>query len=326
MRRRASIVLMCAIAAWPQGSLTQPRGKIRRVGYIGGSSYWSSANPRRGFLLGMNELGYTEGKDFVVDWRYAEGLYERFPAIATELVRSKVDVFVLGTQAAVRPVRQITSTIPIVMAYSTDPVANGFVASLAHPGGNVTGLASSHDDIIPKQIELIALVVPRLARFGLLTNPDNPNSGPAVRSAQTVARKANFALLLASARNPEELNTAWATLAAERANAVIVIPDAFFFFQRDQLARLGIDHRLPTIFPNRDYTDRGGLMSYGESLFEFNRRAAFYVDKIFRGANAGELPIQLPTTFELIINLKTAKALAITIPQSVLMRAAEVIQ
>ena len=313
-RREFIRVVGAAAAAWPFTARAQRASKVWRIGFIGGASRATASDVALGLQQGMRELGYIEGKDFIIEWRYADGIYERFPAIAAELVRLKVDVFVLGTQAAVRSVQQSTSTIPIVMAYSTDPVGNGLVASLAHPGGNVTGLASSHDDIIPKQIELVAAIVPNLSRVGLLTNPENPNSPPAVRSAQASAHQAGFALVPVEAQNAEELDVAWATLMKARVGAVIVIPDAFFFQQRERVVYLAISHRLPTIFANPEYAQSGGLMSYGESLFEFNRRAASFVDKIFKGASPADLPIEQPTKFLLVINRKTADALGLTIP------------
>jgi putative tryptophan/tyrosine transport system substrate-binding protein len=242
------------------------------------------------------------------------------------MVRLKVEVIVVSTPAGIRPTQQATSTIPIVMGYSTDPIGSGFVTSLARPGGNVTGLASSLDDIVPKQIELLASAVPGLSRVGLLVNPGNPNTPPVLKSAQASARQAGFVLVVVEAQTPGELEAALVTLTKERVGAVIVIADAFFNSQRRRLVELALQVRLPTMFGQREYAQEGGLMSYGESLFEFYRRAASYVDKIFKGAKPADLPIEQPTLFKLVINRKTADALGVTIPSQLYIFADEVIE
>jgi putative ABC transport system substrate-binding protein len=326
MKRREFITLLGgAAAAWPLAARAQQVERLRRIGFLGGGT--ASLQPiYDGLLQGMRELGYREGRDFAVEWRLAEGRYERFTELAAELVRLKVEVFVLGTPTAIRPTQQVTSTIPIVMGYSTDPVGSGFVASLARPGGNVTGLASSLDDIVPKQIELLASAVPGLARVGLLMNPVNSNTPPALKSAQSIAGQAGFVLVAVEAQTPGELEAALATLTRERVGAAIVIADGFFNSQRQRLIELALQARLPTMFSQREYAQEGGLMSYGESLFEFYRRAASYVDKIFKGARPADLPIEQPTLFKLVINRKTADALGLTIPSQLYIFAEEVIE
>ena len=228
MQRREFIGLIGGAAASPLVARAQQPERIRRIGFVGGADASLIRSLFSGFLKGMSELGYTEGKDFIMEWRFAEGHYERFPDIAAELVRLKVDVFVLGTPAALRPVQKATRTIPIVMGYSVDPVGNGFVESLARPGGNVTGLSSSLDDVIPKQIDLLAMAVPNLSRIGLLTNPSNPTHVPVLKSAKDSTQKAGFVLVPVEASNPDELETAIAALTVERVGAVIVIADGFF--------------------------------------------------------------------------------------------------
>jgi putative ABC transport system substrate-binding protein len=323
--RREFITLLGAAAAWPFAVRAQQSDRMRRIGFLGGGTV--SLQPiYNGLLQGMRELGYREGKDFVVEWRLAEGQYERFTEFAAEMVRLKVEVIVVSTPAGIRPTQQATSTIPIVMGYSTDPIGSGFVTSLARPGGNVTGLASSLDDIVPKQIELLASAVPGLSRVGLLVNPGNPNTPPVLKSAQTSARQAGFVLVAVEAQTPSELEAALVTLTKERVGAVIVIADAFFNSQRRRLVELALQARLPTMFGQREYAQEGGLMSYGESLFEFYRRAASYVDKIFKGANPADLPIEQPTLFKLVINRKTADALGVTIPPQLYIFADEVIE
>jgi putative ABC transport system substrate-binding protein len=326
MKRREFITLVGGAAAvWPLAARAQQADGMRRIGFLGGGTV--SLQPiYNGLLQGMRELGYREGKDFAVEWRLAEGQYERFTEFAAEMVRLKVDVIVVSTPAGIRPTQQATNTIPIVMGYSTDPIGSGFVTSLARPGGNVTGLASSLDDIVPKQIELLASAVPGLSRVGLLVNPGNPNTPPVLKSAQASARQAGFVLVAVEAQTPSELGAALVTLTKERVGAVIVIADAFFNSQRRRLVELALQARLPTMFGQREYAQEGGLMSYGESLFEFYRRAANYVDKIFKGAKPADLPIEQPTLFKLVINRKTADALGVTIPSQLYIFADEVIE
>jgi ABC-type uncharacterized transport system substrate-binding protein len=326
VRRREFITILGGAAVtWPITARAQQADGMRRIGFLGGGTV--SLQPiYNGLLQGMRELGYREGKDFVVEWRLAEGQYERFAEFAAEMVRLKVEVIVVSTPAGIRPTQEATSTIPIVMGYSTDPIGSGFVTSLARPGGNVTGLASSLDDIVPKQIELLASAVPGLSRVGLLVNPCNPNTPPVLKSAQASARQAGFVLVVVEAQTPGELEAALITLTKERVDAVIVIADAFFNSQRRRLVELALQVRLPTMFGQREYAQEGGLMSYGESLFEFYRRAASYVDKIFKGAKPADLPIEQPTLFKLVINRKTADALGVTIPSQLYIFADEVIE
>jgi putative ABC transport system substrate-binding protein len=279
-----------------------------------------------GFLRGMRELGYVEGKDFVIDWRFAEGRFELFPALADELVRSNVDVIVLGTAAAAFAVRQATSTIPIVLGTSTDPVGQGIIRSLAHPGGNITGLASSFEDTISKRLELLIKATSNLTHLGYIVHPGRQDHLAEFRVAEAAAQQAGLTIALAEMQNPDDLPSAFATLAKERVGAVMVPGDAFFLTQRRRIAQFALRHRLPTMFSRREYVEAGGLMSYGESLAEFFRRAAFYVDKIFKGEKPADLPVQQPTKFDLVINLKTAKALGLTVPETLLATANEVIE
>jgi putative ABC transport system substrate-binding protein len=270
--------------------------------------------------------GYVEGKDYISEWRSLEGKYERVPEIAAELVRLKVDVIVTGMIAALPILKRTITTIPIVMANSTDPVGNGLVTSLGRPGGNMTGLAGSYDDSSPKQLELLTMVVPNESRIGLLGNPNNTNYSSVLKNAQDAVQKAGLSLVPLEARNLQEIENAFALFAKERVPAVMVAGDAVFFGQRWQIADLALTNRLATMFPSREYAEAGGLMSYGENLADFFRRAASYVDKIFKGAKPGELPIEQPTRFNLAINRKTADALGITIPPVLYIFADEVIE
>ena len=329
MRRRAFITLLGGAAAWPLAAPAQQAGTLRRIGFLLGAAppaQFGSDPAGLGFTQGMHELGYLEGKDFVVEWRSAEGQYERLTDLAAELVRLKVDVIVAASPLAVRPAQQATTTIPIVMGYSTDPVGNGFATSLARPGGNTTGLAGASDDSAPKQLELLATIVPKLPRVAILTNPHNPNSPAVMKSAQSAAKKVDLLIVSVEARNPQEIEDAFAVLAKQNVAAVMVANDAMFFVQREQLAQLALSNRVASIFPVREYAAAGGLMSYGESLHEFFRRAASFVDKIFKGAIPGDLSIEQPTRFNLVINRKTADALGLTIPPQLYIFADEVIE
>jgi putative tryptophan/tyrosine transport system substrate-binding protein len=328
MRRREFITLLGgAVAASsllaPPTARAQQAGKIWRIGIIVGGV---RTPPYDGFLQGMRELGYVSGRDYNTDWRFADGRFQRIIGFAEEFVKLKTDVIFVGTSAAVEPVRQVTKSIPIVMGYSTDPVGNGFVASMVRPGGNVTGLASSAADAAPKQFELLKTVVPGLVRVGVLHNPDNPNYAPVFKSTQAAALAAGLTLVAVDASDPGQIEDAFATIAKERAQALKVSSDALFFRQPRRLAELALQIRLPAIFPESEYAAAGGLMSYGESLREFYRRAASFVDRIFKGAKTGELPIEQPTRLNLVVNRKTAAALGVTIPQQVIAQADEVIE
>jgi putative ABC transport system substrate-binding protein len=323
MIRREFITLLGGAAAWPLAARAQQSGHLWHVGFLAGGSrpVALESSAYAGFNRGMRELGC---KDFVIEWRFAEGRYELFPQLAAELVHANVDVIVLATGSAVGPAREATSTIPIVMGYTLDAVANGYVPSLARPGGNVTGLSAV--DTTPKRLEMAAAIVPGIRRLGIVVNPDAPGHQMVLQVARSAARQAGLDLSSVEAKNSEEVTLAFATLIRANVQALIVPADAFFFTQRYRLTELSIQNRLPAIFADRDYVQAGGLMSYGESLSDFFRRAATYVDKIFKGAKPAELPVEQPTRYFLVINLKTAKALGLTVPATLLARADEVIE
>ena len=327
-RKFLATLLGGAAATWPLAARAQQAGKLWRIGFVSGAVRPPALESSiyAGLSHGMRQLGYVEGKDFVIEYRFAEGKYERFDDFAGELVRLKADAIVLATPAAVRAMQKATDAIPIVMGYSTDPVGNGFVASLARPGGNTTGLASSSDDASPKQLELLAMTIPNLSRVGLLVNPDSPNYLPVLKNAMTASQKAGMTLVSVEARNPEEVETAFAALRRENVGAILVVSDGFLLSQRQRIAQLALRERLPSMFQQREFAEVGGLMSYGESLLEFYRRAASYVDKIFKGAQPGDLPIEQPARFNLVINRNTADVLGITIPSQVYVFADEVIE
>jgi putative ABC transport system substrate-binding protein len=327
MRRRDFIRLLGGAAtAWPVMAHGQPANKLWRIGCIAGGLSQSQGAGLDGIPDGLRDLGHVEGKDFSIEWRYAEGKYERIADLVRELISLPVDVLVLLTAAAIRPAQRATTTTPIVMGYSVDPVGNGFVTSLARPGGNITGLASSADDSSPKQVELLSSFKPKLSSIGLLTHPDNPNREPVIKSVEAASRTIGASVIVANAESPDAIEHAFDRFANDRADGVIVMAEALFNSQRRQIAELALSRRLLTMFSQRAYVAAGGLMSYGQNLTDFFKLAATYVDKIMRGTKPADLPIQQPTKFELVINLKTAKALGLEVPPTLLARADEVIE
>ena len=327
MRRREFIALLgSGVAAWPLAAPAQQAGKVWRIGWLGGASRAAVSGLLDAFRQGMHELGYVEGRDYVIEWRSVEGKYERWPDVVAELAGLKVDIIVTAVSASLPTLHRMITKIPIVMAYSTDPVGNGLVASLVRPGGNITGLASSSDDSSPKQVELLATVVPNISRVGLLGNPNSTNYPPVLKSAQNAAQKAGLSLVPVEVRNPPEIENAFAVLAKERVPAVMVAGDAVLFQQQRRIAELALTNRVATMFAQREYAVAGGLMSYGENVADFFRRSASYVDKIFKGAKPSDLPIEQPTKFNLVINRKTADELGLTIPAQLYIFADEVIE
>jgi ABC-type uncharacterized transport system substrate-binding protein len=323
MRRREFIALVANLGTWPLCGRALSE-TVRRVGFLAGG--WPGFKHYGAFSQGMSELGYVEGRDFAIEWRYVQGRFERLPILANELVESNVDVIVVNFTGAAKAAQAATSTIPIVMAYSTDPVRAGLVSSLAHPGANITGMATMLTDITPKQIELLNFAIPGLKRVGVLRNPGNLAHSAIFKSVVDRAGSFNITAHSLEVRILEDLDLAFAEASEVRAQALVVITDPLFTLHRQRIAQLAIETRIPSIFPTREYVDVGGLFSYGDSLTDFHRRAAFYVDKIFRGAKPADLPVQQPTNFEFVVNLKTAKALGMSIPPIVLARADEVIE
>jgi putative ABC transport system substrate-binding protein len=329
MNRRESVIAVVALgaAAWPLASFAQQQGKVWRVGFLSLSREDSiSLRNTAAFLKGMRDLGYVEGKNLVIEWRFADGNFERLPEMASELVQLKVDVIVAVASAAIGAAQKATTTIPIVMATTGDPVGSGFVKSLARPGGNITGLSNMGGDTGAKHVDLLLTVLPKLSRVGVLVTPTSTTYRAISESVQAGAQKAGVKTLRAEASTPQEIEHAFSMMAREKAEAVIVGAAPFFGLQRQQIAELAIKYRLPSIFGFRSFVEAGGLMSYGTKLTESYVRSATYVDKIFKGAKPADLPVEQPVTLELVVNLKTAKAIGLTIPQSILLRADEVIQ
>jgi putative ABC transport system substrate-binding protein len=327
MRRRDFITAVGGAAVWPFAARAQQE-KIWRIGLLSGLSRPASMESSTfgGFLEGMRQLGYVEGKNFVVEYRFAEGNYGLYPEFASDFARLKLDVIVVTASTAIHIVQRATNTIPIVMGYSVDPVGNGLVASLARPGGNTTGLASIQEDTVSKHLELIVTAVPDLSRVAILFNPDNKNNAGLVGNAELAAQKARLTLVPVAARNPQEMEDAFRIMSQQAIGAAVFLPDTFFNFHRQQIAELAIRNRLPTIFAQREYVEVGGMISYGESFRDFFRRSASFVDKIIKGAKPADLPIELPTRFFLVVNMKTAKFLGLAIPESFVLRADEVIE
>ena len=327
MNRRDTLAALLALGAVPLVALAQEGARSFRVGFIVAAARPQSleSSAYGGFTKGMRELGYVEGKHFVMEWRFAEGNYERFPDLAAELVRLKVDVIVLSAGLAAPAAKRATATIPIVIGTATDPVRSGFVASLSRPGGNITGLSST-SEVYVKCLDLLKNIVPGATRVAVLVNPGNPGHIALLEMLHPAARTVGVTILPVNARSQEEIERGFAQMKRERAQGLIVPSDSFFFKQRSPIAELAARNRLPSIYSSREYVEAGGLMSYGQPLSEFYRHAAAYVDKIFKGANPGDLPVEQPTRFEMAINGRIAKELSIKIPSELLLRADEVIE
>jgi len=278
------------------------------------------------FRGGLRELGYVEGQNIFLEYRWAEGRYERLPDLAAELVRLKVDVFFTTGTPATNAAKHATKTIPIVFVNVSDPVASGLVASLARPGGNITGLTNISSDLSGKQLELLKESVPGATRVAVLWNPANPAAALQLKETEAAARSLKVQLQLQEVRDPKDLDTAFSAMNRGRPNALFVLADPMLSTYQSRIAELAVRGRLPTIYWLRSFTDAGGLMSYGPSNADLNRRAATYVDKILKGAKPADLPVEQPVKFEFIINLKAAKQIGLTIPPNVLARADKVIK
>jgi ABC-type uncharacterized transport system substrate-binding protein len=323
-RRDALLLIVASTFAWPVALSAQLRGRVWRVAFL--SLVPISAEYVDGFRKSMRDLGYEEGRNLVIEWRIADGNFERMAPFAEELVRAKVDVIVAWASPAISAAQKATSTIPIVMATTGDPVGSGFVMSLARPGGNVTGLSNLGGETGAKHVELLAEVVPRLSRLGVLVTPTSSTYGAIVESVRAGARAAGITTIVAEASTASDIDAAFALLAREKVDCVLVGAAPLFAGQRRRIAELALAYRLPSMFGNRAYVEAGGLMSYGYRQSEQYRQVAVYVDKILKGANPGDLPVEQPRALELVFNQKTARDLAITIPKDMRLRASEVIE
>jgi putative ABC transport system substrate-binding protein len=322
--RRAFIAgIAGGLLAGPLAAEVQQAGKVHRIGFISNSNPTSGTALVDAFRRGLADLGWVNGQNISIEYRWAEGDLGRHPRLAAELVALKVEVIVLAGPAAARAAMQATRTIPIVAAVVGDPVAAGFATSLARPDGNLTGLAWQSSDLVTKQLQLLQEMVPKATRFNALGHPATPAARTAVEAA---ARALGVKLEVIDVSVPEAVPGAFEATQRGRAEGLIVLPSPMFYAERRRLAELAARHRLPAIYEVKEYVHVGGLASYGPSFPEMYRRAATYVDRILKGARPGDLPMEQPTTFELVINLKTAKALGLTIPQSLLLRADQVIE
>jgi putative ABC transport system substrate-binding protein len=317
-----TLLVLVALLTMPLDVEAQGAAKIPRIGVLRiGSPTDAEADT---FRQALHELGYTEGQNIVIEYRWAEGRLNRLPDLAADLVRLKMDVIVAGGVAGVRAVKQATSTIPIVMEATTDPLGAGLIVSLARPGGNVTGSATLESELGAKRLELFKEAFPNTSRMAVLYDPTTSPS--VLREVEGAGERLTIRLHVLKARVPEDLHGAFGEAKKWHAAAVSVLASPFFLSQRDRIASLAVEHRLPAVVPHRAYTEAGGLMSYGPDFRDLRRRAAVFVDKILKGAKPGDLPVEQPTKFELVINLKTAKVLGLTIPPSVLGRADQIIE
>jgi putative tryptophan/tyrosine transport system substrate-binding protein len=322
--RRRLLVLGLGVLGAPAAALAQPTPSVRRIGLI---TLASLSDPRlEAFRAGMRELGHIEGKSISMDWRSADGHADRLPALAEEIVRSKPDVIVAAQTQAISAMKRATSRIPVVFVATPDPVSSGFVNSLSRPGGNLTGLSTRAADVGPKQIEVLKSALPRCARVAFLANPTNNASVTVRKAIATAAQDMRLQVLSLDAQNLQEIERALAEARQAGADAAVFAVDGFFIQVRAQIAEVALRHKLPTMFTQQEHVQAGGLMSYGPSLSAQYRRAAYYVDRILKGANPADLPVEQPTKFELVINLKTVKALRLTISPSLLQRADQVIE
>ena len=313
MDRREAILAVLAVGAMAgaPASLAQSQRKVWRVGFLALGSAASSSQITSAFLTGMQELGYVEGSNLIVEWRFADGKFERLPPMAADLARSKVDVIVAVASAAISAAQKATATIPIVMATTGDPVGSGFVRSLAHPGGNITGLSNMGGEIGPKLLDLTRSILPTLSRVGLLVSPTSTTYRAIVDGILDAAQKVGVKALVAEASTAQEIDDAFAMMVREKAEAAIVGAAPFLSLQRRQIAELALKSRIPLVCGNRSMVEAGGLMSYAQDFIDAYRRSATYVDRILKGAKPADLPVEQPTQLELVVNLKTAKVLGI---------------
>lgn len=329
MRRRHVVGLIGAAMVFPGRAFAQPASGAHRIGFLTPRSRPTAPAGDAfsdAFMRGMNELGYREGSNLAVEWRYADGDYKRLAGFASELVGMKLPVIVTYGTAAARVLQSATKTTPVVVAAAVDLVGAGIVASLAQPGGNITGLSVIDVDISGKQLELLRAISPTLSRVAVLMNPGNAANPAVLKHVQASAPQLNVEVVAINAASPQAIDEALSDAVRQKAGAVIIAADAFFSGQGQQIAVSALKYRLPTIGIYRDHVLAGCLMNYGQDVAEFHQRAAQYVDKILKGAKPHELPVEQPTKFDLIINSKTASALGLAIPQELLVSADRVIE
>ena len=324
--RRRELMFLLGGAMTAARALRAQQKAMPVIGYLGSATPGTNASFVAAFRQGLSETGYVEGQNVAIEYRWAEGRYDRLPALVADLVGRDVDVIAAFDIPAARAAKSATSSIPMVFLIGTDPVGDGLVASLARPGGNLTGVTFIATELMPKRLELISELVPQARVIALLVNPNNTNAEPMIRDVQEAGRAKGVQLAILKAGSESELDAAFAALVQSQTGALVVGADALFFSGRDQLVALASRHAVPAIYDAREYAAAGGLISYGASLTGTYRQAGIYAGRTLKGEKPADLPVQQPTTFELVVNLKTAKALGLTIPPSILARADEVIE
>lgn len=325
VRRRQFLLVTSALLATPLAR-AQTAATVFRIGFLGNSTAALEANLIGPFREGLRDLGYVEGRNCVVETRWAGGKYERFPALVAELVAQKVDVIVTAGTPASLAVKKTAPSTPLVMVAVGDPVATDLVESLARPGGNVTGVSSIAPDLEGKRLQLLREILPELSRSAVLSNPNNPFHAGSIRQTRQAGQALGLGVEIFGARTSDEVMQALAAIAKTEPQSLVVLADRVFLHERKRIADFAIARRLPNVVTHQELVDSGALMSFGPNYPEMHRRAATYVDKILKGARPGELPVEQPTKFELVLNLKTAKALGLKLPQSILVRADRVIE
>ena len=325
LKRREFIKLLGGAAAWPLVAGAQQAGKVHRIGFLGSATAAGSAKAVESLREGLREYGYVEGTNIIIEFRWAEGVYERLPHLVAELIATKVDVLITHGTPGTRVAKEVTTSIPIVMAISREAIATGLVSSLAKPDANLTGSTFFLPQLNAKRLEVLKEACPRISHPAALSNPDNPVSRPIIPAIQAAAASLSLTVEVARAQGPSEFSLAFAALAKSRVDSVVITEDGEFAASFRTIATLALANKLPSIGA-REYAEAGGLIGYGVEILGLYRRAAYFVDRIFKGAKPADLPIEQPTRFELIVNLKTAKALGLEIPPSFLARADEVIE
>jgi putative ABC transport system substrate-binding protein len=325
MRRREFISVLAGSAAWPIAARAQQPAKIARIGFLGLGPAATQSWRVKALRAGLRDLGYVDGKNIVIELRWADTV-EQLPELAPELVRMNVDVIFATSSTMVEPARQATKTIPIVFATHADPVGIGHVASLARPGGNITGLTMLLTDVVAKDLEMFKDALPQATRIGILWNPTTPSHPPALKAVEAAGAALGVSLRMMPVSTVEDFDGAFATMTRERLDGFLVVASPLASIQRARLAEVALEHRLPGVFATKENVEAGGLMSYGPDTEDLTRRAALYIVKILNGTKPADLPVEQATKFELVVNLKTAKALGLKISESFLPRADEVIE
>jgi putative ABC transport system substrate-binding protein len=326
MNRREFITLVGGAAAWPLAARAQQAGKMYRIGFLGNSTAALEGSLVGSFREGLRDLGYVEGQNILIEYRWAEGQYEQFPALIAELLAQRVEVIVTAGTPASLAVKKTTTSVPLVMVAVGDPVTTGLVASLARPGGNITGLTSTSEELDGKRLELLREVIPKLSHVAVFWNPENPTLLTSLKEMRAAAQVLGIKVQVLEVRTPADLEETFKAIVRERPGALLVMGDRLFLHNRQRIMDFATKQRLPVVPGHPELVEAGGLMSYGASYPGMHRRAAYFVDRILKGAKPADLPVERPTKFELVINLKTARALGLGVPPTLLARADEVIE